>query len=154
MFDEIIELYDKELQRYREIYRLLSFFEKQDDIDVEKYNEELQKISLDLELIDKINSRVEQLKEIYILKNNTLDFTSSEIKKIEPVDKYNRFMKLIAEISDEIKNIKRLQDKIIYRLNKQLSIVTNLLNENEYGKKLAETYINPLNHSNVIDVKK
>ncbi|KRQ87064.1 hypothetical protein ABG79_01257 [Caloramator mitchellensis] len=154
MFDEIIELYNKQLEKYKEIYTLLSIFEGEEEIDIDKYNEQLQNISFDLEVIDKANQRVEQLKEIYILKKNITDFTKNEIERIEDAEKFKLFNDIIKEIAEVIKNTKKLQDKIITKLNKQLSSFSNLLKENEYAKKMAEGYVNISKSNNIIDVKK
>jgi hypothetical protein len=155
MLDEITEKYKIQFGLYSNIYEALRNFDKQ-NIDATLYNKELENIDFILEKIKKNNNGAEQLKQIYILKNNLNDFTGSELRKIEKEDKYNEFKIVIDNLTDKVISVKKLQDKIINIINNEVNITKQMLREINNTKKVNPSFNFPIKnqHSAYIDKKK
>ncbi|WDU83969.1 hypothetical protein [Caloramator sp. Dgby_cultured_2] len=106
MFHEIIQNLERQYERYKNIYESIKKFEQEENINIEEYNRELQEISFNLEIIAKLSNRLEQLKEIYIIKHNISDFKAEEIERIELKEDVLRFKKLVEDVGNLIKETK------------------------------------------------
>lgn len=155
MLIEITELYRKQSELYESIYDLLKKFDK-NNIDVEEYNRELQNVEFILEKIKRLNERTEQLKHIYILKNRIDDFTGKAIKMVEKEENFNKFKVVVNGVKEKITYTKKLQDKIINRLNNQVNFSRQVLTSPSGDRTLKTSYnkIFECEKSKYIDRKK
>ncbi|MCX7904166.1 MAG: hypothetical protein N2486_06610 [Caloramator sp.] len=154
MFDEIIQNLEQQLERYNKIYQSIKKFEKEEEINIEEYNRELQEISFNLEVVSKLSSRLEQLKEIYVVKHNILDFNAEEIERVESKDDIIKFRSLVEKNSEIIKETKKLQDKVISKLNKQLMDYNAIIKERNLDKLVGKYKKDSSIEKSTIDVKK
>lgn len=137
MITEIIEIYNKQFDLYKEIYNMLKKFDK-DEFIVSEYEIELQNIDFILQCIKKLNDRAEQLKEIYVTKKNIVDFTGDEIKRVESEEIYKELKGAVDKLSSMILSIKKLQDRIISRMNREVNVVNKIIKEANKNKKPVE----------------
>jgi hypothetical protein len=154
MFHEIIQNLEGQYERYKNIYESIKKFEQEENINIEEYNRELQEISFNLEIIAKLSNRLEQLKEIYIIKHNISDFKAEEIERIELKEDVLRFKKLVEDVGNIIKETKRLQDKVISKLNKQLMDYNAIIKEKNLDKLVSQYKKEKKEEKSTIDVKK
>ncbi|CCJ34707.1 hypothetical protein [Caloramator australicus] len=154
MFHEIIQNLERQYERYKNIYESIKKFEQEENINIEEYNRELQEISFNLEIIAKLSNRLEQLKEIYIIKHNISDFKAEEIERIELKEDVLRFKKLVEDVGNIIKETKRLQDKVISKLNKQLMDYNAIIKEKNLDKLVNQYKKEKKEEKSTIDVKK
>ncbi|MDO6355399.1 hypothetical protein Q3V94_10055 [Caloramator sp. CAR-1] len=154
MFREIIQNLERQYERYKNIYESIKKFEQEENINIEEYNRELQEISFNLEIIAKLSNRLEQLKEIYIIKHNISDFKAEEIERIELKEDVLRFKKLVEDVGNIIKETKRLQDKVISKLNKQLMDYNAIIKEKNLDKLVNQYKKEKKEEKSTIDVKK
>lgn len=154
MFHEIIQNLERQYERYKNIYESIKKFEQEENINIEEYNRELQEISFNLEIIAKLSNRLEQLKEIYIIKHNISDFKAEEIERIESKEDVLRFKKLVEDVGNIIKETKRLQDKVISKLNKQLMDYNAIIKEKNLDKLVNQYKKEKKEEKSTIDVKK
>lgn len=154
MFHEIIKNLERQYERYKNIYESIKKFEQEENINIEEYNRELQEISFNLEIIAKLSNRLEQLKEIYIIKHNISDFKAEEIERIELKEDVLRFKKLVEDVGNIIKETKRLQDKVISKLNKQLMDYNAIIKEKNLDKLVSQYKKEKKEEKSTIDVKK
>lgn len=154
MFDEIIQNLVQQFERYNKIYESIKKFEKEEEINIEEYNRELQEISFNLEVVSKLSSRLERLKEIYVFKHNCLDFNAEEIERVESPEHIIKFRRLVEEIYKIIKETKKLQDKVISKLNKQLMDYNAIIKERNLDKIVDQYKKGDIKEKSTIDVKK
>jgi hypothetical protein len=112
MLDEIQDIYISQYVIYCSIYDKMLEFDVE-DFDYDKYKIEMQNIDFELNIIKKQYERLEQLKQIYILKNNIEDFTGDEIDAL----------------SQKIIDVKKLHDKLTLRMNKETDYISKTLDE-------------------------
>ena len=128
MLDEIQDIYKKQYVIYCSIYDKMLEFDNE-DFDYNKYEIEMQNIDFELSKIKKQYEKLEQLKQIYVAKNNIEDFTGDYIKKVEDEKTFTDFKSIIDALSQKIIDLKKLQDKLISRMNKESDFITKTLNE-------------------------
>lgn len=141
MLDEIQDIYKSQYEIYCSIYdRMLEF--DVEDFDYEKYKIEMQNIDFELNIIKKQYEKLEQLKQIYVVKNNIEDFTGEEIKKVEDEKTFADFKSAIDALSQKIIDVKKLQDKLILRMNKETDYISKTLDKiKKTNGKLQGDYI-------------
>jgi division protein CdvB (Snf7/Vps24/ESCRT-III family) len=139
MFNEILNLYKMQLELYDEIYEKLNKFIKA-KVDILAYQNELQSINKILDDFKKLNDRLEQLKIIYITKNNLADFTGKNIKKVQSHDEYEELSKIIDRLTSRIVSVKKLQDAVIKDIKNELSVTQKLINEINNKKNSGNIY--------------
>ena len=141
MLDEIQDIYKSQYEIYCSIYdRMLEF--DVEDFDYEKYKIEMQNIDFELNIIKKQYEKLEQLKQIYVVKNNIEDFTGEEIKKVEDEKTFADFKSAIDALSEKIIDVKKLHDKLILRMNKETDYISKTLDEiKKTNGKLQGDYI-------------
>lgn len=141
MLDEIQNLYKKQYIIYCSIYDKMLEFDKE-DFDYNKYEVEMQNIDFELNKIKKQYERLEQLKQIYIIKNNIEDFTGDEIRKVEDEKTFSDFKSATDTLSQEIIDVKKLHDKLISRMNKESDYIAKTLNEMKKSSgKMQSDYV-------------
>lgn len=153
--DEIIELYCSQLSQYISIKSILLEIRSAASGEL-NYELKLQDIDYIMDNIRKLNERGEQLKQIYILKHNLPDFTGDNIRGVETSEKYEKLKSAVDKITEEIKNVKKLQDEVINRINKEADETWNKLKEFNIHRHSFDKYDKSKNHkaSKLIDVKK
>jgi hypothetical protein len=141
MLDEIQDIYISQYVIYCSIYDKMLEFDVE-DFDYDKYKIEMQNIDFELNIIKKQYERLEQLKQIYILKNNIEDFTGDEIKKVEDEKTFSDFKSAIDALSQKIIDVKKLHDKLTLRMNKETDYISKTLDEiKKTNGKLHGDYI-------------
>lgn len=141
MLDEIQDIYKSQFKIYCSIYDKMLGFDVE-DFDYEKYKIEMQNIDFELNIIKKQYEKLEQLKQIYAVKNNIEDFTGDEIKKVEDEKTFADFKSAIDALSQKIIDVKKLQDKLILRMNKETDYISKTLDEiKKTNGKLQGDYI-------------
>jgi hypothetical protein len=153
--DEIIEVYGKQLVMYLNIKELLLEL-KGKGYEEAIYESKLQDINYIMNNIGKLNERAEQLKQIYVLRHRIDDFTGIQIKKVETEENYDRLKVVVDKIAEEIKAVKKLQDEVTSRINKDAEEAWQRLKEFNINKKNFDKYEKSYNSkvSNKIDIKK
>lgn len=121
MINEIIQCFKNQLKLYEDIYLSLKDFNNETNINIEAYHNKLENVDFELERIKKLNTRVEQLKVIYVLNKKIDDFTADNIKSIEGNEKYNELKVIIDRTSEKILQLKKIQDEIISKINKEVN---------------------------------
>lgn len=139
MIKEIMDIYLKQLDFYNEIYSSLKKFDK-DNFPISEYENELQNIDFKLDNIKKLNDRAEQLKQIYVTKYRLSDFTGEEISKVEESSKCSEFKTIVENLSSKIVDVKKLHDRIISKLTKEMDFTNKLLKESNNGKTVNDIY--------------
>lgn len=153
--DEIIELYNVQLNQYRNVKSILLEI-KSDGAEDLNYELRLQDISYIMKSIKMLNERGEQLKQIYILKHNLKDFTGDNIRKVETAESYDKLKCIVDKITEEIKAVKKLQDEVINRIKKEADDTWDKLKEFNIHRHNFDKYDKSKNDkvSKIIDVKK
>lgn len=154
MISEITEIYVKQYKYYDEILNILKVLDT-DEFSSSKYEKELENIDYLLDKIKSFNERADQLKNIYILKHNLEDFSSSEIQKLEKKEEFETLKTAVDNLSYKILAVRNLHDKLIKRLNSEMAAYRKLLGDNNLGRDLSKAYKKDVNaQSGHIDSKK
>lgn len=139
MLQEIIEVYQKQYDYYKDIKAMLGQI-SQEDFDLSKYQIELENVDFVLNKIKELNDKSEQLKQIYITKNKVSDFTGEEIKKVEGVREYDNLKNIIDRLSEEIIAVKKLQDSIVKRIYDETDTAKKIINRVKPDKNAVQKY--------------
>lgn len=136
MINELIYIYEKQFKLYSDIKDILENVQKQ-DFDIISYNLEFENAEYILNQIEKLNTQAEQLKLLYISKNNLNDFTGEDIKKLETEENYLKIKTSVDNITKIIASVKKTQDAVINKINAESNInkkaVNNLEKQNAIG---------------------
>lgn len=121
MINEIIDVYAKQLELYSTLKDTLEKVQK-NDFDLITYNLEFENADYILNKIEKLNEKIEQLKVIYVAKNQLCDFTGEEIGKVEAPEDYYKLKVMINNITSIIAAVKLIQDSAINKINLESNI--------------------------------
>lgn len=141
MLTEIIEVYERQIDYYKNIHQILKKMNGE-SFDISEQVIELENVDFMLNKIKELNEKAEQLKQIYVAKNKISDFTGDEIKKVEDTSRYNNLKNIIDKLTQEIITVKKLQDLIVKRLYNETDTTKKILSSIKPDKNAVQKYKN------------
>lgn len=141
MLNEIRDLYNEESKLYIKIIDILKSIDIE-EIDQEKYQIELENVDYLVSKVGNLNSKIEQLKTLYIARNNIKDFIGEEIRRVEKEATYNDFKSVVNRTSKLIMEAKKLNDGINSSLIKNVNKL-NILRKGSAKNTISKDFLFP-----------
>lgn len=141
MLNEIRDLYNEESKLYIKIIDILKSIDIE-EIDQEKYQIELENVDYLVSKVGNLNSKIEQLKTLYIARNNIKDFIGEEIRRVEKEATYNDFKSVVNSTSKLIMEAKKLNDGINSSLIKNVNKL-NILRKGSAKNTISKDFLFP-----------